>query len=275
MGHNKPRRQRNHRSHRGQPSSSHDLSAEGMSLPSGSLTDEDSEQASPKIQLAMWDFGQCDAKRCTGRKLARFNLLKELRVSAGFGGIVLSPVGTDCVSREDYPLIKQRGLAVVDCSWARLSDVPFVKLRCGAPRLLPWLLASNPVNYGRPCELSCVEALSAALFICGEEETANLLLGKFKWGHAFLSLNKELLKAYSQCKDSAEIISVQNSWLSQQQSSQASKAQQNEERKDGVLSDEDANSCDSDYGLPPLERNLNRLNFEESEEESQSEDSEG
>jgi len=40
------------------------------------------------------------------------------------------------------------------------------------------------------------------------------------------------------------------------------------------LTDEDANSCDSisDYGLPPLERNLNRLNFEESVEESKSED---
>uniref|UniRef100_A0A7C9AN24 18S rRNA aminocarboxypropyltransferase n=1 Tax=Opuntia streptacantha TaxID=393608 RepID=A0A7C9AN24_OPUST len=274
MGHNKPRRQRNHRSHRGQPSSSHDLYPDGTSLPSGSLADEESEQASPKIQLAMWDFGQCDAKRCTGRKLARFNLLKELRMTAGFGGIVLSPVGTDCVSREDYPLIKQRGLAVVDCSWARLGDVPFVKLRCSAPRLLPWLVAANPVNYGRPCELSCVEALSAALLICGEEETANLLLGKFKWGHAFLSLNKELLKAYSQCKDSAEIISVQNSWLSQQRSPQPSKALQNEEPKDGALSDEDPDSCDSDDGLPPLERNLNRLNFQESEEESESEDSE-
>lgn len=274
MGYNRPRQRRNHRSHQGQPSSSHDPSAEGISLPSRFPTDEESEQANAKIQLAMWDFGQCDAKRCTGRKLARFNLLKELRVTAGFGGIVLSPVGTDCVSREDYPLIKQRGLAVVDCSWARLSDVPFVKLRCGAPRLLPWLVAANPVNYGRPWELSCVEALSAALFICGEEETANRLLGKFKWGHAFFSLNQELLKAYSQCKDSAEIISVQNSWLSQQQSSQASKALQNEERKDGALTDEDANSCDSDHGLPPLERNLNRLNFEESEEESKSEDSE-
>lgn len=27
-------------------------------------------------------------------------------------------------------------------------------------------------------------------FGSGEEETANLLLGKFKWGHAFLSLNR-------------------------------------------------------------------------------------
>lgn len=217
----------------------------------------------------MWDFGQCDAKRCTGRKLARFNLLKELRVTSGFGGIVLSPVGTHCVSREDYPLIKQRGLAVVDCSWARLTDVPFVKLRCSAPRLLPWLVAANPVNYGRPCELSCVEALSAALLICGEEETANLLLGKFKWGHAFLSLNKELLKAYSECKDSAEIISVQNSWLSQQRSPQTSNALRNNEGKDGALSDEEADSCDSDDGLPPLERNINHLKLEESEGESE------
>lgn len=273
MGHNKPRRQKNHRSHRVERSFAHDLSGKGTSLPSEYAIDDENEPASPKIQLAMWDFGQCDAKRCTGRKLARFNLLKELRVTAGFGGIVLSPVGTHCVSREDYPLIKQRGLAVVDCSWARLSDVPFVKLRCAAPRLLPWLVAANPVNYGRPCELSCVEALSAALLICGEEETANLLLGKFKWGHAFLSLNKELLKAYSECKDSAEIISVQNSWLSQQQKPEDSGVVQ-DKAKEGTASDEEASSGDSDDGLPPLERNLNRLSLEESEEESEPEEGE-
>ena len=29
------------------------------------------------VVLLVQDFGQCDAKRCTGRKLSRFGLLKE------------------------------------------------------------------------------------------------------------------------------------------------------------------------------------------------------
>jgi len=223
------------------------------------------------IQLAMWDFGQCDIKRCTGRKLSRFGLLKELRINQRFGGVVLSPMGNKCISKEDQQLLHKRGLAVVDCSWARLTDVPFVTLRCAAPRLLPWLVAANPVNYGRPCELSCVEALAAALLICGEEETANVLLSKFKWGHSFLSLNRELLKAYSECKTGEEIISVQNNWLcknskiqkslsnadgSDQVSASASKPNPKTDEQSPEIDDE----SDED-GLAPLEKNLNHINF--------------
>ncbi|KAK0608721.1 hypothetical protein LWI29_035048 [Acer saccharum] len=193
--------------------------------------------------------------------------MQELRVNSGFGGVCLSPVGTQSVSKEDYSLIKRKGLAVVDCSWARLEDVPFVKLRCAAPRLLPWLVAANPVNYGRPCQLSCVEALSAALILCGEEETANLLLGKFKWGHAFLSLNRELLKAYSECENSANIISIQNEWLSQQR--QVPKALPDVEETN--TGEDEGSSNDSDDGLPPLEKNMNHLDLQESDEESENE----
>ena len=42
-----------------------------------------------------------------------------------FPGIILSPVGKACVSCEDKELIAAKGLAVVDCSWNRLEDVPF------------------------------------------------------------------------------------------------------------------------------------------------------
>ncbi|XP_023551798.1 ribosome biogenesis protein TSR3 homolog [Cucurbita pepo subsp. pepo] len=267
MSHNKPRRFKNHHPRRGQSSRGHKFVGEDECLPID--PDNEEELAVPKIQLAMWDFGQCDAKRCTGRKLARFGLLKDLRVNSGFGGIVLSPVGVNCVSKEDHSLLKQRGLAVVDCSWARLGDVPFVKLRCGAPRLLPWLVAANPVNYGRPCELSCVEALAAALIICGEGETADLLLGKFKWGHAFLSVNRELLKQYSACENSADIISVQNAWLSQQRQVPKEPRVLEGAEKSSV-SEDDEGSDDSEDGLPPLEKNLNHLTLQQdSDEESE------
>ncbi|XP_011653126.1 ribosome biogenesis protein TSR3 homolog isoform X1 [Cucumis sativus] len=267
MSHNKTRRFKNHHPRRGQSTRGHKFIGEDECLPVDPANEE--EPTRPNIHLAMWDFGQCDAKRCTGRKLARFGLLKDLRVNSGFGGIVLSPVGVNCVSKEDHSLLKQKGLAVVDCSWARLGDVPFVKLRCAAPRLLPWLVAANPVNYGRPCELSCVEALAAALIICGEGETADLLLGKFKWGHAFLSVNRELLKQYSACENSADIISVQNAWLSQQR--QVPKEPHNVEGADkSSVSEHDEGSDDSEDGLPPLEKNLNHLTLQqESDEESE------
>ncbi|URE08396.1 pre-rRNA processing protein involved in ribosome biogenesis (By similarity) [Musa troglodytarum] len=298
MGYNRSRRPGDRSARRGQTSASRGSQWDedhDRSLPTNEEECHEENHA-PGIQLAMWDFGQCDIKRCTGRKLARFGFLRELRVTNGFGGIVLSPVGKQCVSKEDQPLIKRKGLAVVDCSWARLNDVPFIKLRCGAPRLcfyyfslllslvvlssvfecswnscknsslavLPWLVAANPVNYGRPCELSCVEALSAALIICGEEEMANLLLGKFKWGHSFLSLNRELLTAYSQCQTGSEIISVQNSWLSS--NARVPKPPQGiKDSAQSPLGDEQSGS-DSDHGLPPLEENLNHLTLQESEE---------
>ncbi|CAI7883089.1 unnamed protein product, partial [Closterium sp. NIES-54] len=174
---------------------------------------EDAKPYKPPMDLAMWDFGQCDSKRCTGRKLLRLRLIREMRVQQRFGGICLSPTGQRAVSRADAPLLAAKGLAVVDCSWARLADVPFAALKSGAPRLLPWLVAANPVNYGKPCQLSCVEAMAAALYICGDKDTASELLSRFKWGHAFLSLNSELLEAYAACADGAEVIAAQHRWM--------------------------------------------------------------
>ncbi|CAJ1938027.1 unnamed protein product [Sphenostylis stenocarpa] len=281
MGNN---RQRRFRTHRGQSSRHHQQL----------LLEDDSQSSVP----GFW------AMRCQ-----KVYWSQAFKIGLAKG----NPAGNQCVSREDYSIIQKKGLAVVDCSWARLDDVPFVRLRCAAPRLLPWLVAANPVNYGRPCQLSCVEALSAALTICpraskniGEEKTANLLLGKFKWGHAFMSLNGELLRAYSKCQNSAEIISVQNAWLSQER--QIPRAPTDDEAilpsalvgdlSPGVsfletaslvvgvtldsvtikqwstflsltFEDEDKiqNSSDSEDGLPPLEKNMNHLSIVNSDEQ--------
>ncbi len=60
-------------------------------------------------------------------------------------------MGVSCLSPSDSEILSSRGVAVVDCSWARLEETPFHRMKSAAPRLLPYLVAANPVNYGKPC----------------------------------------------------------------------------------------------------------------------------
>ena len=55
---------------------------------------------------------------------------------------------------------------------------------------VPYLVATNPVNYGKPWRLNCVEALAAAFYIAGFDAYAERLLSGFGWGHAFWEVNK-------------------------------------------------------------------------------------
>jgi len=125
----------------------------------------------------------------------------------------LTPVGTKCVSPEDRHIIEESGCAVVDCSWAKLEDTPFSRMKTPHPRLLPFFVAANPINYGKPCQLSCVEAIAATLIITGFPEEAKFYLNKFSWGHSFLELNSELLESYAACTTCEEIIRAQNKFL--------------------------------------------------------------
>lgn len=48
---------------------------------------------------------------------------------------VLRPKGTVVISPSDRDIILKNGLAVVECSWARLDDVPFGKIASPHERL--------------------------------------------------------------------------------------------------------------------------------------------
>jgi pre-rRNA-processing protein TSR3 len=165
------------------------------------------------IDLAMWDVNQCDPKKCSGRKLDRLGFLRTLRLNQRFSGIVLTPVASKCIGPDDRDIIIQNGLAVVDCSWAKLEETPFSRMKSTHMRLLPYLVATNPINYGNPCKLSCVEAFAAALYIVGMKEIGSKLLSKFKWGHSFFELNEELLEIYSKCQNGAEVVQKQIEFL--------------------------------------------------------------
>lgn len=86
-------------------------------------------------KLAMWDFEQCDSKKCSGKKLNRFGLCKILEIKQSFKGIVLSPMADTTISPSDIEIVQSLGIAVIDCSWHALSEVPFRKIKAPTPRL--------------------------------------------------------------------------------------------------------------------------------------------
>lgn len=172
-----------------------------------------SENDKLPVKLAMWDFDHCDPKRCSGKKLERLGLIRNLRVGQKFNGVVVSPNGKGVVCPDDRQIVEEFGSSVVECSWARLDEVPFNKIGGKHERLLPYLVAANTVNYGRPWKLNCVEALAACFAIVGHWEWAEVLLENFSWGLTFLDINKELLEIYAQCSDSESVNKAQEEWL--------------------------------------------------------------
>ena len=193
-----------------------DVFNENYCHPINESTDESKYNAVCEgVQLRMWDFAQCDPKRCTGARLVQRKLFQRMNLKQPFRGIVLSPMGTVAVSPTDRSILQLSGLSLIDCSWARLSEIPFSQMNPTSShhRLLPFLVAANTVNYGKPSKLSCVEAAAATLYICDYKEPAKRLLQEFSWGEEFLRLNYDLLEMYSTCTDATDVVEKQNAWL--------------------------------------------------------------
>ncbi|OJD21988.1 hypothetical protein ACJ73_06668 [Blastomyces percursus] len=176
----------------------------------------DGDPDAPKkfpFKAACWDLGHCDPKRCSGKKLMQHGVMRELQIGQKFAGVVISPNAKRTISPADRELLEQYGAAVVECSWVRTQEVPWSKIGGKCERLLPYLVAANSVNYGRPWRLNCAEALAAAFYICGHEDWASEVLKRFSYGRAFLEINSQLLKRYAACKTEEDVKNTQEHWL--------------------------------------------------------------
>ncbi|KAL6852789.1 ribosome biogenesis protein tsr3 [Amphichorda felina] len=167
----------------------------------------------PAFKAACWDLGHCDPKRCSGKKLMKLGLMRDLHLGQRHNGVIITPNGKQVVSPADRELLDSYGAAVVECSWARTKEVQWNKVGGKCERLLPYLVAANTVNYGKPWRLNCVEALAAAFYICGHPEWAEEILAPFSYGESFLKINSTLLKKYAASKDAAGVKKTEEEWM--------------------------------------------------------------
>lgn len=139
--------------------------------------------------------------------------MRELHVGQKHPGIIVSPKAKSILSPADKDIMEQYGAAVVEASWNRIEEVPFNRIGGPNPRLLPYLIAANPTNYGKPWRLNCVEALAACFYICARPEWAEEILSTFSYGESFIEINREVLDRYASCKDEVEVKKAEQEWL--------------------------------------------------------------
>ncbi len=165
------------------------------------------------VRLYLYYAHQCDPRKCSGKKLVKFDLARQYENigETPRGAILMDPTAEQALSRADS---LKKGIIVLDCSWEHFEEMfPLLDKFDLQRRALPYLLAANPVNYGRPFQLNSAEAFAAALYITGQKEQAERVLSKFKWGHSFFELNEEPLNDYAAAKNSAEVVEAQSMYI--------------------------------------------------------------
>jgi pre-rRNA-processing protein TSR3 len=162
------------------------------------------------MPLYAYRDNSCDPRKCTVKKLEKaayltiFTKISQIPRNT----LLLDPTAEQALSPADK---YARSITVLDCSWVVLDTGKVRSWRIR--RALPFLVAANPVNFGKPCMLSSVEALAAALFIMGDRERASAVLSKVSWGIRFLEVNREPLDMYANAKDSTDVIKIQELFI--------------------------------------------------------------
>lgn len=245
--------------------------------------EEGASNKRPPYKAAAWDLGHCDPKRCSGKRLMRLGLMRELHVGQKFQGVVVSPNGKTVCNPSDREILEQYGAAVVEASWNRISEVPFARIGGPHNRLLPYLIAANQTNYGRPWRLNCVEALAACFWICGHREWAEDILSSFPYGQAFIDMNEAVLKRYAASENEEGIKKAEEDWLAKIENEYQEDRAEREANKDDVWTMGNTNRriLDDDSGDDDEEENSDedgqpkkskKAGGEESDEEEEEEE---
>ncbi|MDV0443656.1 DUF367 family protein [Methanorbis rubei] len=162
------------------------------------------------IPLIAYRDNSCDPKKCTMKKLERFGMMRIVtRIQEIPKTTLLLDPTADVISPADRNWV--RSITALDCSWEVLDTANLSSWK--GRRALPFLVAANPVNFGKPFTLTSVEAIAATLHILGEAEQAKAVLAKFHWGLNFLALNAEPLAEYAQAKNSEEVLKIQSEYI--------------------------------------------------------------
>jgi len=167
------------------------------------------------MKLIVYHANEDDPKKCSARKLHKFGFVElETKIrKTPKDAILLNPFAEKSLSKEDLSIAEKHGILAVDCSWKNAEkSFDFLDKRCKS-RALPFVVAANPVNYGKPFKLTTLEAFAAALYILGDIEKAEEMLNLYKWGPTFLVLNKGPLGDYRKAENSAEIIKIMKQYM--------------------------------------------------------------
>jgi pre-rRNA-processing protein TSR3 len=167
------------------------------------------------VDITIYYTAQDDAKKNTALKLSKAGhakLTDDLK-RIPHHSVLLNPFAKKALSREDLPAMRKHGLLALDCSWAHAEEAFPVLLGNTFSRALPFLVAANPINYGKPFTLSTAEAIGAALWIAGEPRQARHVLSAVPFGETFLELNKLPLQDYAACETSADVVKAQGLYI--------------------------------------------------------------
>jgi pre-rRNA-processing protein TSR3 len=160
----------------------------------------------PTIMVLL--FREDDPSKNTALKLVRAGLawIVRKREIRGYP-LILNPYANEYVGPWHREVVLKYGILVVDASWKKLEPRRFQGLR-GVHGKLPPLLPGNPINYGKLCILSSIEAVAAALYITGFKEAYSSMLGLYKWMNTFHTLNAELLEEYANAKSKEDLEKI-------------------------------------------------------------------